>query len=366
MAPTVMVLTMTAPTILAPTILAPTILALAAYGSPAAARTLEVGPGLAFAAPSQAASVAADGDVVRIAPGTYFDCAIWHASHLTIAASGPDVLITDRPCAGKAAFVIEGDGVVISGLSFQRIRAPDGNGAGIRAAGRDLTIRDSRFINNQVGILAGGSGGNLLITGTTFSANKGGTPEQPLPAVLAGPLDLLRIEHSVFEQARGGQHIRSSALRTDLVDNHLSDEGGGMSGPLVSINGGIVTLTGNIITLAPGTLAPGTLAPGTLAPGAAKRPGAVLVHGQADAIAVRGNTLVEPEGDVPLLRNWTGADATESGNIVPTNAVAVSDNGATYHRLRNQAASLRAAARDAVRVTRHQVANLARALKLLP
>jgi hypothetical protein len=329
----------------------PTVMILAAYGGAASARTLDVGPGLAFAAPSQAARVAADGDVVRIAPGTYFDCAIWHASHLTIAASGPDVLITDRPCAGKAAFVIEGDDVVISGLSFQRIRVPDGNGAGIRAEGRDLTIRDSRFINNQVGILAGGSGGNLLITGTTFSANKGGMPEQPLPAVLAGPLDLLRIEHSVFEQARGGQHIRSSALHTDLVDNHLSDEGGGMSGPLVSIDGGIVTLTGNTIALAPG---------------AAERPGAVLVYGQADAIAVRGNTLIEPGGEAPLLRNWTGVSTTEGGNTVPANAVAVSDSGTTYHRLRNQAAALRAAARDAAGVARHQVANLARALKLLP
>jgi hypothetical protein len=35
------------------------------------ARTLEVGPGKAFALPSQAAEAARDGDVVQIAPGNY-------------------------------------------------------------------------------------------------------------------------------------------------------------------------------------------------------------------------------------------------------------------------------------------------------
>jgi len=324
--------------------------ALAACGDPATARTLVVGPGLAFAVPSQAAREAAEGDTVTIAPGTYFDCAIWQASRLTIRGTGLDVVITDRACAGKAAFVIQGNDVTVSGLTFQRIRVPDGNGAGIRAEGRNLTVRDSRFVNNQVGILAG-AGGTLLITGSTFSANRGGSEEQPLPAVLAGAPDLLRIEHSVFEQARGGLHIRSSAQRTDLVDNHLSDEGGGMTGPLVLIDGGIVTLTGNTIDLAPE---------------AAPRPGAVLVRGDADAIAVRGNTLIEPKGDVPLLRNWSGAGATQGGNDVPPNVAAVSDDGAMYHRLRSRAADLRAAARDAVGTAQYDVAGLARLLGLLP
>lgn len=325
-------------------------LALAA-GGPAAARTLAVGPGLEFAAPSGAARAAKDGDIVTIAPGNYFDCAIWSAGHLTIQAAGPGVVITDKTCAGKAAFVIDGNGVTVSGLTFQRIRVPDGNGAGIRAEGHDLTVRDSRFINNEVGILDGVRGGSLVITGSTFSANKGGSPEHPLPAVLAGGLDLLRIERSVFEPARGGLHVVSSALRTDLVDDRLSDDGGGMSGPLVSIAGGTVTLTGNTVDLGPG---------------AADRPGAVLVFGDAAAITLRGNTLVEPTGAVPLLRNWTGIDVTADGNDVPANAVAVSDAGSAYHRLRSRAAALRAAAWNAARAARHQVATLARMLKLLP
>jgi hypothetical protein len=326
------------------------ILLLAAGGTPAVARTLAVGSGLDFATPSEAARTAADGDTVTIAAGTYYDCAIWHAGHLTIAGAGSETaVITDKACAAKAAFVIQGDGVTVSGLTFQRIRVPDGNGAGIRAEGRDLTVRDSRFINNEVGILAGG-GGSLLVTGSSFGANKGGTPEHPLGAVSATGLDRLRIEHSVFERVRGGLQVWSSAGRTEIMDSHLLDEGGGMSGPLVSVDGGVVIVTGNTIDLAPG---------------AAERPGAILVYGDAGTIVLRGNTLVEPMGTVPLLRNWSGVSATADGNSVPVGVEAVSDAGVTYHRLRSRAAALRAAARDMVGAARHQVANMARALGLL-
>ena|SRR5689334_4435350 len=112
-----------------------------------------------------------------------------------------------------------------------------------------------------------------------------------------------------------------------------------MRGPLVSIEGGIVILNGN---------------PVDLAPNAAARPGAMPVRGAAEAITLGGNTPVEPAGDVPLLRNWTGVDVTEAGNSVPAGTVAVANSGTTYHRLRNRAEALRTAARDAVGAARHQ------------
>ena len=323
---------------------------------PAAARVLEVGPGRAYPAPGAAAAAAQDGDTVAIAAGSYFDCAQWHASGLTIAGppndeNGPLVTITDKACAGKAAFVIGGDGVTVRGISFERIRVPDGNGAGIRAEGRDLTVLDSRFVNDQIGILAGGSGGFLKIAGTRFTGNGASFDGRPTHAVLAGALDLLRIEHSDFQQARGGDHVVSDARRTELVADHFADAGGHMSGPLVWVNGGALLLEGSTVDLAGG---------------AADRPGAVLVTGDADTLTVRGNTLAEPDGHVPLLRNWSGADAIADANTVPPNVDAVSDSGATYHRLRSRIAGLRALAHDLARTVRHQVADLARGWKLMP
>lgn len=323
--------------------------ALATGSGSAAARILQVGAGQAYASPSAAAAAAQDGDSVTIAPGTYYDCALWHANGLTITGGGPEVLITDTACAGKAAFVIQGDHVVVRGLNFARVRVADGNGAGIRAEGRDLTVEDSHFVNNQVGILAGGPGGSLRVIGSTFSANGTSLDGHPTHTVFAGGLDLLRIERSLFQDARGGDYIASAARRTELVGNRLATVGGGMTGPLVSVHGGALTLDGNTFGLDAGTT---------------ERPGAVLVTGGASVIEVRGNTLIEPIGSVPLLRNWTGLTATEAANAVPPNARVVSEDGASYHRLLAQAASMREQLHDVLGQARHQAGQLARELKL--
>lgn len=317
---------------------------------PAMARILHVGPGEPYAMPSAAAASAEAGDTVLIAPGTYFDCAVWTASGLTIEGEGEGATLTDKPCNGKAAFVVAGNDVTIRNLTFTRIRVPDGNGAGIRAEGRNLTVAGSRFDNNQVGILAAGQGGVLRVSGSRFTANGAGSGETPLHAVLAGGLDLLRIEGSTFGQARGGGHIISSAARTELVANQLSDEGSSMTGPLVTVQGGSLLLDGNLFVLAPGN---------------APRPGAVLATGGMTALTVQGNTLTAPGGSVALVRNWTGAAVTETGNTVPPGTDAVSAAGATYHRLRAEAAALRDQAKDATRTLRHWLAVTARSLGVL-
>ena len=42
---------------------------------------------------------------VAIDSGTYYECAIWSASHLTITGTGPNVVFSDTACGGKAAFI---------------------------------------------------------------------------------------------------------------------------------------------------------------------------------------------------------------------------------------------------------------------
>ena len=119
-----------------------------------AARTLEVGPRHALKQPSMAAAAAMAGDTIRIDPAVYVDCAVWRASHLTIEASGPGVVITSKTCMGKGIFVVVGDDTTIRGITFTRAVVPDHNGAGIRAIGAGLTVEQSRFLDNENGILA--------------------------------------------------------------------------------------------------------------------------------------------------------------------------------------------------------------------
>ena len=126
---------------------------LAACSPGVAAEVLLVGPERSLRMPSEAAGVAQDGDVVRFDPGEYVDCAIWRASSLVLEAPEGAAHVRDRACAGKAIWVIAGDDVTVENITFSGARVPDQNGAGIRAEGKNLTVRNSRFYDNENGIL---------------------------------------------------------------------------------------------------------------------------------------------------------------------------------------------------------------------
>jgi hypothetical protein len=313
----------------------------------AQARTLLVGPGREYEKPSFAARAAEAGDTVSIAPGDYFDCAIWSADKLTILGEdGGNATLTDVACGGKGAFVIAGNGVTVRHLTFARIRVPDDNGAGIRAGGRDLTVQDSRFLNTQMGILADSPGGGFLrVENCVFEEVGSSLNNRVNYAIRASGFDLVRVERSTFSKARGGADMSIVAARTELVDNRLADEGGHMTGPMVTTRGGALLLEGNTIDLAAG---------------AAARPGVVLATDDAIAIAVRGNTLRDAgAGATPLLRNWTNQDATiGANNIVPAGTDIVTDAGITWHRVRATAAEMRDTVHELYAVARHLAATV--------
>jgi nitrous oxidase accessory protein NosD len=272
------------------------------------ARTLAVGPGQAYALPSQAAAAAADGDRIAIAPGSYSDCAVWRASRLTIAATGPGVVIRDRICQGKALFVTVGRDITVQGLTFTHARVPDGNGAGIRAEGANLTVRDSRFLDNEDGILAGAvPGSTIRISGSTFEGN-GACIGACAHGVYIGGVALLRIEHSRFFANRVGHHVKSRALRTELIGNTIADGPQGTASYLVDIpNGGDLLMQGNVLEKGPHSDNPA----------AAIVIGAEGVTHPTRSLAITGNRFTN---DQPLLtafvRNLSTTPARLAGNVL--------------------------------------------------
>jgi len=322
-------------------------LLLAVLPATAHARVLLVGPGRDYDKPGLAARAAQPGDTVSIAPGEYFDCAIWSADNLTIVGEdGGDTVLTDVACGGKGAFVIAGNGVTVRHLTFTRIRVPDDNGAGIRGGGRDLTVQDSRFVNTQMGILSDSPGGGFLrVEHCVFEDIGSSLNGRVNYAIRASNFDLVRVEHSEFSKARAGADISVIAARTELVGNTLHDEGGHMTGPMVTVQGGALLLEGNVVDLAAG---------------AAERQGVVLATGSATAIAVRGNTLRDAgTAATPLLRNWTDQDATVApDNIVPAGTDVVTDAGITWHHVRATAAEMRDTVHELYRVARHLAATV--------
>ncbi len=229
------------------------IIAAALVSASAHARTLEVGPGKEFAAPSAAAQAARDGDRVLIQPGEYFDCATWAAKGLVVEGAGDPakVVITDKACGGKALFITTGTDITIRNLTLTRARVPDGNGAGIRGEGAVLNVDHVRFINNQNGILAGGDSGTMTVRNSEFVKN--GVCEAACShGIYAGHLDSLTVENSTFSNTKQGHHIKSRARHTEVLGNTITDGPEGTASYLIEApNGGTLIVRGNTMEKGP-------------------------------------------------------------------------------------------------------------------
>ncbi len=221
-------------------------------GPAGAQRVVRVGPGGDVAWPSQAAAIARAGDRVLIAPGTYTDCAIWRAPGLTIEAEG-EVEITGPVCGGKALFVMAAPDATVTGLAFRGATAPDENGAGIRAEGGSLTVRRSRFVENQNGILtmARMPQAALVVEDSIFLGN-GYLGADCAHALYAGELALVAIRRSRFEATRACHHIKSRAARTEIVETLIADGLSGGAAYLIDLpNGGALLLRDSVLRKGP-------------------------------------------------------------------------------------------------------------------
>jgi hypothetical protein len=190
--------------------------------------------------PSQAALIAGNGDIVRIDPARYADCAIWQASHLLIEAASPGVLIAGKTCAGQGIFVIVGSDITVRGITFADATVLGHNGAGIRVVGDNLTVENSRFVHNENGILAGGGPDSVLrISDSEFIGN-GACIAACAHGVYAGAaIHLLDILRCVFLDTRIAHHIKSRARNTVIRDSRIEDAGDGTSSYLIETpNGG--------------------------------------------------------------------------------------------------------------------------------
>lgn len=290
---------------------------------PAAAARLEVGPERTLKAPSAAAKIAKDGDTVMIDPGTYYDCAVWSANHLTIAGGDGAVVITDTACEGKALFVIRGNDTAIRNISFARARVPDGNGAGIRLEGSDLTVADSKFIDNQSGILATGRPDSAITISNSDFIGNGACQSGCAHALSVGGVRSLQVTHSRFTGTKRAHDIVSAALRTELIDNVIEDGGDGTSSYLVDLpNGGAIRLDRNTLQKGPLTSNPRT---------------AIMVGDGGDLwsdceVVAVGNRFTNDTGhNVSFMTNWSGATPVLQENQFFGMVTPVSASGVWLH-----------------------------------
>ncbi len=281
----------------------------AALASPVAmatAATLQVGPGQSYAQPSQAVAAAHNGDTIAINPGQYFDCAVVRQSNLTIEGVGAGAVLTDKPCQGKALLVIDGNDVTIRNLTLQRARVPDENGAGIRAEGGNLTIENTRFLNNQNGILsASNPDATIRILGSAFIGN-GVCNGNCAHGIYINHVKLLDVERSRFWDTHQGHAIKSRALATRIIGCDIEDGPEGSASYLIEApNGGSLVVADTRLEKGPHSENQANVV----------MIGAEGVSQPTDQLVFRNNTLVNDEGrPTTFVHNVTATPAQLVGN----------------------------------------------------
>jgi hypothetical protein len=87
----------------------------------------------------------------------------------------------------------------------------DHKGAGIRAEGSNLTVQDSRFIDDEEGILAGSNPrGTIRVIGSEFRGN-GNCAAARAHGIYVSAIELPDVEDSHFTDTHEGHHIMSRA-----------------------------------------------------------------------------------------------------------------------------------------------------------
>lgn len=229
------------------------------WTSSVAAAPLEVGPGKTYAKPCAAFAAAAQGDTVEIdaaGNGTYDGdvCAI-AASGLTIRGVNGRAHIdaAGQNAQGKAIWVVQGDGVTIENIELSGAAVPDHNGAGIRAEGKDLTIRSSYFHDNEEGILGGA--GEVLVELSEFARE--GNCIDPAGCAhnmyLSNSVTKFTLRYSYTHSVTDGHLVKSRAQSNYIIANRITGESGTDSYEIDLPNAGTSYVIGNLVEQGPNT-----------------------------------------------------------------------------------------------------------------
>ena len=215
---------------------------------------------------------------IRIAPGTYGDCAVQEAGHIAFVAAEPGTAVFEGgACEGKAALVLRGQSARVDGLIFRKNFVADGNGAGIRIEKGDLAVSETLFADAQAGILsADDPAGTITIDRSTFSGLGKHPDGRGAHALYVGGYGNLKVTRSRFERGTGGHYLKSRAARIEVLDSSFDDSRGSTTNYHIDLPYGAVgRIAGN--TFAQGRNKENYSTLITVAPEGAKQPSGGLV-----------------------------------------------------------------------------------------
>jgi hypothetical protein len=210
--------------------------------------------------------------------------------------------------------VISGADVTVENIAFSGARVPDQNGAGLRAEGRNLTVRQARFFDNENGILAAAvAGSTISIEGSTFERN-GKCAANCAHGIYVDAIARLKIVASTFREQRAGHHIKSAASAFEVSGSTIEDGPEGTASYLIDItSGGEVAIADNQMQKGPNSDNWGT---------------AIHIGGggapQGSAYRISHNRFrSDTPHEVAFVRNETGVPAVLEGNQLEGTVIAL-------------------------------------------
>ena len=288
--------------------------------TPARARTIQVGPGRVVSSLAQASRVSEDGDHILLDPVEHRGCAVWTASRLTIEGVAPGATVTGPICEDRAFFFFKGNDIMVRNVTFAHARAIGRTGAGILMEGANLTVENSRFLDNENGILAGGPWRSAVRVHDSIFLDNGSCEGPCAHGIYVGQIiTRLDVTNCVFKNTRLGHHIKSKAVMTVVRDSRIEDGRTGTASYLIELpNGGDAEITGNILEKGPLS---------------DNRDAAISIGAESQkvrtrALLIRDNrftsALAEP---VRFVRNLTRAPAHLKGNVISGNVITLQGPG---------------------------------------
>ncbi|GAA0451816.1 MULTISPECIES: right-handed parallel beta-helix repeat-containing protein [Sphingomonas] len=223
-------------------------------------------------------AIGAGTGTIRIAPGTYRQCAVQAEGRIAYVAAELGRSVFERvTCEDKAALVLRGAGARVDGLVFTHLQVADGNGAGIRIEKGDLAVANTRFIDNQSGILsASDPTATISVDRSTFAGLGKDPTGNGAHGIYVGGYGALTVTRSRFERGTGGHYLKSRAPRVTIVDNSFDDSAGQGTNYMIDLsNGATGRIAGNSFEMGPNKDNYSTMI--TVAPEGAENPSTGLV-----------------------------------------------------------------------------------------
>ena len=274
-------------------------------------RIISVGPGRDYERPSDAARDMKPGDTLEIEPGLYLnDFTVWDKDNITLRGivrdgKRPHLRATTSPSNRKAIWVIDGRNVVVENIEFSGAAVRDRNGAGIRFQSGSLTVRNSWFHHNQMGLLTSNlETAQLTIENSEFSFR---TLTDGLGhGLYVGRIGKVTVRNSYFHHNDIGHHLKSRARESYIYGNKIVDAADGGSSYLVDIsNCGTTFLVGNVLQQGVNTENTNMIAYGSEGCGA-----------NPAALYMAHNTVVNERGAGAFLMNKSAQPAVMINNLL--------------------------------------------------